>query len=279
MKIYTNIFILVLACNLFVCAFSVSAYAVLKSNSEKNLDLSSGYLSGTKAVYYLNIPWAWQGSVTADRETPADNTGALETVSFYCTSVTGKYKPALMFTLHIFPVKNWTDNLPCKITASNDDYIAAVEFPVSGGFRGKIDQNVYNEVMAYCSGAAKISDLIKLTGKEPARKIYVKDKGIAQTPEIINGDIYVPLRTVATALGYSVEWLPQLSKVEILNSDPRNMWADWLFIYDTTTQDERGRGYKMRLINGRVYVHISYIIKEMGKTVDVDKNFNVRIAG
>ena len=38
-------------------------------------------------------------------------------------------------------------------------------------------------------------------------------------------------------------------------------------------------GYKMRLINGRVYVHISYIIKEMGKAVDVDKNFNVRIAG
>jgi len=258
---------------LLTCGFP----AVRVFGATTTVNISGGYIQGESVDYYFNIPWKWHGTVIVERQSSPDS-GAVEALLFYCGSISGRSKPALMFTLHVFNKASWTNRARFEKVKESGDLIAAIVREQPAYFEFRNDQFAYEEVFEYIDTAEKIGELVFLNTIQPERRIYINNVAIHAQAVVENDVYYIPLRAVAEALGYTVTWDEDNSIVEIFRSPLLTSSVDRFKITSQTKKHEKfPQQIQVRLINDRTYVMTAYIKWVLGFAFDVSGVNDVNI--
>jgi hypothetical protein len=235
-----------------------------------SLDLSRGRISGEEAQYYMDIPSAWRDNVLAERVRQPEEEGVVEQINFYCSAISGIYKPQLLMALSVFDKALWQDDGRYEPALKSRDYVFAVKYGRSG-FALKGDVTVYNSVRAFVDTPFKIAKMVALPQTQqiaPSGAVFV-DGGLLFYPAELKGEIYyVRLREAAAAMGYTVSWNARTSTATVSGGS----FPDFVRI-EKNGADWRGK--KMSHIDGRIYVSTAYFFRVFGKTVEIDKDKNI----
>ncbi|MDR0957842.1 MAG: copper amine oxidase N-terminal domain-containing protein [Clostridiales bacterium] len=241
------------------------------------LSLSMGRFAGVSAEYYFYVPPSFREYIFAGKldESVA---GEIEQIRLYCSSASKKYKPALLFSLYVFEIDDWSNSLPYKLIVKTSKYAFAVDYSEVKGFTNPDDNPIFRQIYSRVDTADEIYKLLEISDNKPVPSsdtIYINGIALKKPPKKIDGLYYVPLRDVCESFGIRILCRADDRTVQVSQDD----FYDSFKIYPNTTSDKRG--IKMRIINDstgdRTYVHTAYITQILKKNVEIGEGGNIYI--
>ncbi len=237
--------------------------------SVSTIDTSSGYIAGEVAQFWMTIPKQWNGFVVVDREKLDFAATGVEKLVFSYVSENKIYRPAKLMEFYVFDKKLWQTIEFKKIAETQKYFFAVLTYPNT--FTGVTDSNLFDYYLEQVSNddfvismigfpddqRFLVSETVTVNGKRLKSKIYKDDK------------VYVPVREVCEALGYSVGWLGKEKAVTISGKNR--------YFLMLTKETELYQNYKVLTVDGKAYVSLLFFINSLNTNVEVDEDFNVTI--
>jgi len=239
------------------------------------LDMSDGRVVGMGWSYEFLVPALWKEHVFVERQLGGLPSYIIDNLSFYCKSATGVSSPLLLMSLYTIDKKEWSDSLPYTPVLFGRDLVFVVVFGAEEtSFSHPFDQALFRSCRSDVQTAEKILELLKLSERQQVPNqltVFVNDKKMTNPVVFLGSTYYVPLREVCEALGYKVVWSQKTASTTI----SKGSFADTIPVKSNMVADKRG--YKMRMIEGRVYVSVAYLYSVFNAVVEVDDIKNVYV--
>lgn len=96
---------------------------------------------------------------------------------------------------------------------------------------------------------------------------YVDDENIATKPKSFNGSLYLPIKTLAYALGYYHEELPDKNFCLMRNEQKSFIYRDGQSFYQSGHDDLEAASFEPKLIDGNFWLPVRFFAEAIGKTV------------
>ena len=239
------------------------------------LDLSRGRITGLNNTYEFRIPALWKDNVIAERTIIGNPSYVLDRVDFSCQSVTRQAAPQLLMSLYVIDKTRWTDSLPYTPLLISRDYVFCVtKSNRASAFTSDLDKAMYRACSDEISTPEAIRSRIFLSQEQELWReltVVVNGKELDMPVVIIDGTYYLPMRAVCEALGYTVTW----SQATRTTTIKKGTFIDRIPAEPNMVRDSRG--YKMRMINNRTYVSVSYIYNVFRTIIEIDDAKNVYV--
>lgn len=244
-------------------------------NVVKRLDTSDGLIDGEKAEYRFLLPQdkTCREYLVVDRVVLNNTMVALEKLDFYCLSYSGKFKPAHIMSLYVFNRSQWNTEYNLIKVTNSKSYVFAVyieqdNYPFS-------NQPEDNAFFKYCRNIISNPDYLKSSIILPRSQlnnfrytIFVNEVPLPGNVILRDGFYYVPLRSVCEKIGYSVTWNERRKSVEVTRGSFKHTFQFTNGVYN-------GNGYRIIIINDKSYATTTYLLRVLGKDVEIDESGNV----
>ncbi len=235
--------------------------------SVKTIDITSGYIPGEKAQFWLTIPRSWQGLISVDREKLDFSETGIEKLIFYYMPENKIYRPAAFMEFYVLDKRMWP-NTQLKKIAETQKYIFAVQ-TFENTFTAATDIALFDYLLNQVSDDDLLIGLIGLPQDQRFLKsntitvngIMLKSKVYRDT-----GIVYAPVREVCEILGYSVGWLEKEQAVTISGHDK--------YFLMLTKNMELYQNYNVMNFSGKAYASLMFFV-QLGLNVEVDEDYNV----
>ena len=256
-----------------VSATEASAFA--GASQTTRLDLSDGRVAGLSRDYEFLVPKLWTAHIIAERDMAGNPSYVLDRINFMCLAASGNSKPQRLMTLYVIDKAKWKDSLPYTPVLITKDYV----FTVTMGawetvFTNEFDRAVFQACREEVKTIELIREKIKVSSNQILPNIltaFVNDKPLEQPVVFMDGTHYLPLRNVCEALGYAVTWSGSTNTATIR----KGSFSDVIPVRANMVSDSRG--YKMRMIEGRVYVSAAYFYNVYRFIIETDEAKNVYV--
>jgi len=194
--------------------FNVSTFVFANALSDQpasyvtGLDLSEGRIFGDKVEYTMEIPENWIGFILVEREELSPGTRILEMLNFYWQP---RNQPLIFLaSIYVYETKYSMDFASYKRILETNEYdfriyVSATEME----FLGTVDKIVYNHFIEQFGDMNLILELFSFPeGRGPVVKerLFVNGGEVEGSVVYGNDVVYVPLRAVCEALGYTLVW-------------------------------------------------------------------------
>jgi len=172
------------------------------------LDISGGSIAGDKVEYTMAIPADWIGFILVEREELSPGTRILEMLNFYWQP--RNHPLIFLASIYVYETKNSIDFASYKRILETNEYdfriyVSATEMDLLSA----VDKVVYNHFIQQFGDMNAILGLFSFPeGKGPVVKerLFVNGAEIEGSVVYGGGAVYVPLRAVCEAFGYTVVW-------------------------------------------------------------------------
>ena len=96
---------------------------------------------------------------------------------------------------------------------------------------------------------------------------YIDNANITKTPELIDGVTYLPAKSLAFALGYYIEDIPEKSYLLLRNEENEFVFIDGKLYKNVAFDEDSVFDYNLRYVNGEAYLPVRFFAEQIGKTV------------
>lgn len=96
---------------------------------------------------------------------------------------------------------------------------------------------------------------------------YIDNENIRKTPVEIDGTIYLPAKTLALALGYYCENLPEKSYLLMRKGNTEYVFLEGVSYKQAAYEDKTEIGCYLKYIDGEAYLPLRYFAEETGKAI------------
>lgn len=236
------------------------------------LDLSSKKIISKNGDYYFKIPISWESYIYAEREA-SEGYAYLDKINFYYVPRDVGNKNTKFLTLYTYYVEDYTGFSGQKKILTTDKYVFTVSNQSTNPYDSVNDRIIFSRFLIEMETANFLSSKIYIS----ADKNNVVQKGTLTVnnaitdvkPQMINSEIYLPLRASSEKLGYSVSWVPSTKNI-VLKKGSKT-------IVVPTIQSKSN--YKILNKNGTIFMPITFFIQKLNVDLDIDSNNNVKIKG
>jgi hypothetical protein len=242
-------------------------------SSVSRLDISSGRISGQRALYHMELPGTWVGYMIADREKIANGEEPLDKLNFYYKPMSKIDKPAPVLALNVHSKFGFSLEEGHRVLLESDKYFFTVwTAPADTALPTKTDQAIYNELLKNAKDDQYMIGLIRLApgdAKVYRNTIWVNGRQL-KVKSITQGNAtYLPIRETCETLGYEIGWDNARRAVAIKRGD-----------YSQTLMAEGGSakgGFNILIHNDRSFISSLYFIYYLGLNVEIDERVNVLV--
>lgn len=259
-----------------LCIFSLhTAYAVDKDMVvfTESLNINKVIKSDISNIT-ISIPAGWKKKMAIDRDL-GDNSTYTEKYNIYYKPEDEKYNKLLIMEIFIYKNDNWTEQEGARKIASSSDYTAAVslkENPFTyGSDKVALDNilkdagnDLFMKTIVTFEGAIASSNVIYVNGKVM--------KNAAYSPQGSNV-VYIPIREVCEALGYTVTWRDSDQSITV-SKQGANSSENFSYVIFFGRANQK---YHMIKRDGMAYVTSAYFLRVLKCDIVINERNNVKI--
>jgi hypothetical protein len=241
-------------------------------SSVSRLDLSSGRISGQRAMYHLELPSTWVGYMIADREKIANGEEPLDKLNFYYKPMNRIDKPVPVLTLNVYSIYGFTLDEGQRLLLETNKYCFTVWTAENDPLPNKTDQAIYSELLKNAKDDQYLIGLIRLSAgdkKVYRNTIWVNGKQLKVKSISEGNSTYLPIRETCEQLGYAIGWDEAKRAVTI----KRDEYSQTLMAEGNSAKS----GFNILIKNDRSFISYLYFIYYMGLNVEIDESSNVLV--
>ena|GEM_PF-5412624 len=249
----------------------VDATAITTVSSAYPLDVNQ-QIRGRVVNFTLDVPSAWRRHVEVQREFFQNPQPILERLIFHYRPANIAASRALLLEIAVFNRDDWQDNLGYTRLTETDNHVYAIRVATSNPFVFGADRLLFDNMIRDASNPAFLMDYMSVPrgGDMVVRNTVSVNGKRMSSPTFTTAQrvVFVPIREVAEALGYTVGWDTATSSVTISSGT----------FFTTLTRDATIRQrHNIINIDGISYVSTMFFLQVMQCNVEIDEHSNVRI--
>jgi len=264
-------------CSIAAIFLIQSIYAVeINVSSVNRINLSRGTVSGARVAYSLNIRANWQMFLIAERET-FDNpiNGLLEKITFFYVPQDRTTRPIGLMTFYVYESAFWVNRTRARRILETENHVFAASTASLNPFSSGFDRTTFGSLLRDASNDEFVRNMIVLPhGTRVLTNNVVWVSGRERpTPSIQIGNVvFIPVRDVAAALGYQVEWDSRSRTITLSRG------IQFEYIMNVVPLANR-QSLDAVIINNRAYASSMFFTQIFKVSVEIDENNNVYITG
>ena len=243
-------------------------------SSVSRINLSRGVVSGARVAYTLTIRPNWQTFLIAERET-FDNpsNGILERIMFFYVPQDRTARPVELMTFYVYESVFWNNRTRVRKILETEMHVFAASAASRNPFASGFDRVTFGTLLREASSDSFIRNMIGLpqgTRILTNNVVWVSDREILSPSLKIGNIVFIPVREVANALGYQVNWNAQNRTITLQRG------IQFEYIMNVSTQTNR-QSLDAVIINNRAYASSMFFTQIFRVSVEIDENSNVFI--
>lgn len=234
------------------------------------LDLSAKKIISKNGDYYFKIPISWENYIYAERE-PSEGYSYFDKINFYYIPKDIGNNKVKFLTLYTYYIDEYVNFSQQDKILTTDKYVFTAQLPISiNPYDSVNDRIIFSRFLIEISTPNFISSKIYISADKPnitpKGTLTVNNQMVDIKPQLVNNELYLPLRATAEKLGYNVVW----------DKNSKNV-----FLKNKGKDVEVNTNYNSKILNknGTIYMPITFFIQKLGVNVDIDSNNNVKIKG